>query len=182
MAAALSWPIASPASLASFSRIWSGVRVDVGMSKYSPCALKSASENFQKSSGATRATCARAVNSVTGPFHPGLISPQHGCKNKVQYGAAPEGAAGFCQFDSEKRLAEPDPELDMGTLQQITRHLGKPLTARLASCTRVELACQGWTWFRKMTLTFPAYLPPAAKRGRSTLSIASDSFAEKGQT
>ena len=31
--------------------------VELGMSKYSPCFLNSASENFQKSSGAARATC-----------------------------------------------------------------------------------------------------------------------------
>ena len=51
-----------------------------------------------------------------------------------------------------------------------------------ASCTNVELACHGWTWFRKMTLTFPAYLPFGAKRGLRTFSIASEILAEKGQT
>ena len=56
------------------------------------------------------------------------------------------------------------------------------LTAMPASCTNVELACHGWTWFRKMTLTFPAYLPFGAKRGLRTFSIASEILAEKGQT
>lgn len=51
-----------------------------------------------------------------------------------------------------------------------------------ASCTNVELPCQGWTWLRKMTLTFPSYLPPGAKSGRSTLSMARESLAENGQT
>ena len=55
-------------------------------------------------------------------------------------------------------------------------------TARPASCTSVELACQGWTWFLKMTLTFPAYWPPGAKSGRRTPSIASAILAENGQT
>ncbi|KAL7282617.1 LOW QUALITY PROTEIN: hypothetical protein ACG7TL_004089 [Trametes sanguinea] len=56
------------------------------------------------------------------------------------------------------------------------------LTARPASWTKVELPCQGWTWLRKMTLTFPAYLPSGAKRGFRTSSMASASFAENGQT
>ena len=55
-------------------------------------------------------------------------------------------------------------------------------TARPASCTKVELACQGWTWFLKMTFTLPSYLPPAEKSGTRTLSIASAILAENGQT
>lgn len=88
-AATLSCPIESPTSLASFSRIWSGVRVDVGMSKYSPCALKSASENFQKSWGATRDTY--AARSVTRPFHISASAPSSYVKSKVQYRVAPKG-------------------------------------------------------------------------------------------
>ena len=67
-------PMTEAASAASFSRIWRGVRVEVGMSKYSSCFLKSygarehsgssevggdaptARENDQNFSGATRAT------------------------------------------------------------------------------------------------------------------------------
>ncbi len=112
------------------------------MSKYSPCRLKSARENFQKSSGAIRATCAITRESAF-QFAFAFVHSIH-----ARSGGREE----------------------------------RGRTAMPASCTNVELPCQGWTWLRKMTLTFPWYLPPGAKSGRSTLSIARDILAENGQT
>lgn len=84
--AALSAPIVSATSFARFSRICTGVRVEVGMSKYSPCRLKSASENFQKSSGAIRATCAKIRESAF-QFAFAVRSPNL-CRSASQLAAA----------------------------------------------------------------------------------------------
>lgn len=156
-----SFPMIPSASCASLDRISRGVRVDVGISKYSPCCLNSygtrasesatvtekrhtANANGQNCCGATRATWTDTI----------LRSESENDKDKV---------FNSLRYQLRERKWMKHAKVEPGAYKEFT----------LSSFLHFSI-CETSL---KMTLTLPPYLPSWAQRGTRTFSMAKAIFA-----